>query len=105
MFGISLLLGTSLDPVDKMEAKLIESILLENSASPLSKALEVTNLGSVPSDMTSFDTYKKQMYFTAGLEGVSANKEMKVEQLIINVFKDLIKDGIPQDLMMHHFIN
>ena len=49
--------------------------------------------------MTSFDTYKKQMYFTAGLEGVSANKEIKVEELIINVFKDLIKDGIPQDLI------
>ena len=34
---ISWLIGSSLDPVDKMEAKLIESILLENSASPLSK--------------------------------------------------------------------
>ncbi len=96
---VSWLLGTSLDPVDKMEAKLIESVLLENSASPLSKALEVTNLGSVPSDMTSFDTYKKQMYFTAGLEGVSANQEMKVEELIINVFQSLVKDGIPQDLI------
>ena len=96
---VSWLLGTSLDPVDKMEAKLIESILLENSASPLSKALEVTNLGSVPSDMTSFDTYKKQMYFTAGLEGVSANQEMKVEELIVNVFQSLVKDGIPQDLI------
>ena len=96
---VSWLLGTSLDPVDKMEAKLIESVLLENSASPLSKALEVTNLGSVPSDMTSFDTYKKQMYFTAGLEGVSANQEMKVEELIVNVFQSLVKDGIPQDLI------
>ena len=96
---VSWLLGTSLDPVDKMEAKLIESVLLENSASPLSKALEVTNLGSVPSDMTSFDTYKKQMYFTAGLEGVSANQEMKVEELIINVFQSLVKNGIPQDLI------
>ena len=96
---VSWLLGTSLDPVDKMEAKLIESILLENSASPLSKALEVTNLGSVPSDMTSFDTYKKQMYFTAGLEGVLANQEMKVEELIVNVFQSLVKDGIPQDLI------
>ena len=96
---VSWLLGTSLDPVDKMEAKLIESILLENSASPLSKALEVSNLGSVPSDMTSFDTYKKQMYFTAGLEGVSENQEMKVEELIVNVFQSLVKGGIPQDLI------
>ena len=96
---VSWLLGNSLDPVDKMEAKLIESILLENSASPLSKALEVTNLGSVPADMTSFDTYKKQMYFTAGLEGVSANQEMKVEELIVNVFQSLVKDGISQDLI------
>ena len=96
---VSWLLGTSLDPVDKMEAKLIESILLENSASPLSKALEVSDLGSVPSDMTSFDTYKKQMYFTAGLEGVSANQEKNVEKLIINVFQDLVNNGIPKDLI------
>ena len=96
---VSWLLGTSLDPVDKMEAKLIESVLLGKFSLTLSKALEVTNLGSVPSDMTFFDTYKKQMYFTAGLEGVSANQEMKVEELIVNVFQSLVKDGIPQDLI------
>ena len=39
------------------------------------------------------------MYFTAGLEGVSANQEMKVEELIVNVFQSLVKDGIPQDLI------
>ena len=93
------LLGSSLDPVDKMEAKLIESILLENSASPMAKALEVSKIGKVPSDMTSFDTYKKQMYFTAGLEGVSKNKEKEVEDLVLNVFKILVKEGIPQSLI------
>ena len=96
---VSWLLDSSLNPVDKMEAKLIESILLENSASPLSKALEVTKIGNVPSDMTGFDTYKKQMYFTAGLEGVAKNKEKNVEQLIIDVFNDLYENGIPQDLI------
>ena len=93
------LMGSSLDPVDKMEAKLIESILLENSASPLSKTLEITKLGSVPSDLTSFDTYKKHMYFTAGLEGVAKNKFKDVENLIINVFKDLVDNGIPKHLI------
>ena len=83
---VSWLLGTSLNPVDKMEAKLIESILLENSASPLSKALEVTNLGSVPSDMTSLILTKTNVFYS-WFEGVSANKEMKVEELIINVFQ------------------
>ena len=82
-----------------MEAKLIESILLENSASPLLKALEVTKIGNVPSDMTGFDTYKKQMYFTAGLEGVSKNREKDVEQLITDVFKDLFENGIPKNLI------
>ena len=93
---VSWLLGSSLDPVDKMEAKLLESILLENSASPLAKALEVSKIGRVPSDLTSFDTYKKQMYFVAGLEGVSKDKEKEVENLIINVFKKLISEGIPE---------
>ena len=96
---VSWLLGSSLDPVDKMEAKLLESILLENSASPLAKALEVSKLGRVPSDLTSFDTYKKQMYFVAGLEGVSKNKENDVENLIINVFKKLIREGIPKSVV------
>ena len=81
-----------------MEVKLIESILLENSASILSKALEITKIGNVPSDMTGFDTYK-QMYFTAGLEGVAKNREKDVERLIIDVFNDLYENGIPQDLI------
>ena len=96
---MSWLLGSSLDPVDKMEAKLIESILLDNSASPLSKALEVTKLGKVPSALTSFNTYKKQMYFVAGLEGVAKNKEKEVEELIVNVFKSLVDEGIPRDIV------
>ena len=96
---ISWLLGSSLDPVDKMEAKLLESILLENSASPLAKALEVSKIGRVPSDLTSFDTYKKQMYFVAGLEGVAKNKEKEVENLVLNVFKELIKKGIPKSIV------
>ena len=96
---ISWLLGSSLDPVDKMEAKLIESILLENSASPLAKALEVSKIGRVPSDLTSFDIYKKQMFFVAGLEGVAKNKEKEVEDLVINVFKTLVKEGIPKSIV------
>ena len=72
---VSWLLGTSLDPVDKMEAKLIESVLLENSASPLSKALEVTNLGSVPSDMTSFDTYKNKCILRLALRAFQRTKK------------------------------
>ena len=96
---VSWLLGSSLDPVDRMEAKLIESILLENSASPLAKELEISKLGSVPSDLTSFDTYKKQMYFTAGLEGVAINNQYKVEDMIIQVFENLSKNGVPKNLV------
>ena len=96
---VSWLLGSSLDPVDRMEAKLIESILLENSASPLAKELEISKLGSVPSDLTSFDTYKKQMYFTAGLEGVAKNNQYKVEDMIIQVFENLSENGVPKNLV------
>ena len=89
------LLPSSSDPVDHLEAALIENILLDNSSSPLRKALENTELGKAPSPITFLETEQKQMAFVAGLEGVKENHEKQVETLILNVFNELVIKGIP----------
>ncbi len=88
------LLPSSNNPVDHLEAALLENILLDNSSSPLRKVLENTSLGKAPSPITFMETEQKQMAFVAGLEGVKANNEKEVEALILKVFKDLVNQGI-----------
>ena len=96
---VSWLMEHSKNPVDHLGAELLENILLDNSASPLRKALEGTGLGKTPSPIMGLGTSKKQMYFIAGLEGVGPDKEKDVEKLILDVFKKLVKEGVPDKLV------
>ena len=74
------LLDTTKDPVDHLEACLLENILLDNSSSPLRKALESTDLGKAPSAITFMETEQKQMAFVAGLEGVGKEKKKRLRR-------------------------
>ena len=96
---ISWLLNESHNPVELLETYLMSNILLDNSASPLRKALEGSKLGTSPSPLTGLEADQKELVFAAGLEGVSANKHFEVEELIVNCLKSLIKDGVPEDLI------
>ena len=96
---IGWVLGSSLNPIDKIEAYLLSNILLDNSASPLMKAIETSDLGRSPSPLNGLDAGKKQLVFYTGLEGVKKNCEKKVEKLILNVFRKLVKDGIPKNFI------
>ena len=96
---VAWLLDSTKDPVDHLEACLLENILLDNSSSPLRKALESTDLGKAPSPITFMETEQKQMAFVAGLEGVEKGKEKDVEKLVLSVFKDLVLNGVEKDLI------
>ena len=96
---VAWLLNSTKNPVDHLEACLLESILLDNSSSPLRKALESTELGKAPSPITFMETEQKQMAFVAGLEGVGKDKEKEVEKLLLSVFNDLASNGIEKDLI------
>ena len=96
---LSWLLGESHDPVQLLESYLMSNILLDNSASPLRKVLESTKLGKSLSPLTGLETDHKELVFAAGLEGVDANAQDKVESLIINCLKKVVKDGIPHDVI------
>ena len=96
---LSWLLGESHDPVELLESYLMSNILLDNSASPLRKALESTKLGKSLSPLTGLETDHKELVFAAGLEGVESNTQDKVESLIIDCLKKVVRDGIPQKII------
>ena len=93
------LLGESHDPVELLESYLMANILLDNSASPLRKVLENTDLGKSLSPLTGLEADHKELVFAAGLEGVDSNNQQQVEDLIMNCLKDVVKNGISEDLI------
>ena len=64
---ISWLLGKATDLKACMQAHLLNSVLLDNSASPLLKALETSDLGSSPSPLCGLDDSQKEMCFVCGI--------------------------------------
>jgi len=96
---ISWLLNESHNPVELLETYLMSNILLDNSASPLRKALENSSLGKSPSPLTGLEADQKELVFAAGLEGVSSGNHLEVENLIIDCLKRLVSEGIPKELI------
>jgi presequence protease len=91
------LLGKSTDLMESMEAHLLSSVLLDNSASPLLQALETTELGSSPSPLCGLDDSQKELCFVCGIEGTDTARADDVEALVLEVLKAVVKDGIPHD--------
>ena len=96
---LSWLLNESHNPLELLETYLLSNILLDNSASPLRKALESSDLGSAPSPLTGIETSHKEIVFAAGLEGVSAGNQQEVEKLILDTLFKLAKEGISNELV------
>ncbi|MDM3872005.1 insulinase family protein [Porticoccus sp. W117] len=91
------LLGKATDLQASMEANLLCSVLLDNSASPLQKALETSNLGTAPSPLCGLDDSQRELCFVCGLEGSDPDKEGAVEQMILDVLQDVAENGVPYE--------
>ena len=89
------LLGKSADLREALESHLLTGVLLDNSASPLRKALETTALGSAPSELCGLEDSSREMAFVCGLEGSEPERADAVEQLILNVLEDVAQNGVP----------
>ena len=96
---ISWLLGESHNPTELLENYLMSSVLLDNSASPLRKILETSQLGKSPSPLTGLETSQKEIIFACGFEGVSSNHEIDVENTIIDELKKIVENGISMDVI------
>ena len=89
------LLGESTDLESTMEARLLASVLLDNSGSPLMNALESSALGSAPSPMCGLEDSQKQLCFACGIEGSEEREADNVEAMIMTVVQSVADDGIP----------
>jgi Zn-dependent M16 (insulinase) family peptidase len=94
---LSWLLSDGTDPRALLRAHLISGVLLDNSASPLRHALETTDLGNAPSELCGLDDSTREMSFSCGLEGADPDRADAIEQLVLNVLRDVAEHGLPKD--------
>ncbi len=94
---IAWLLGDSANLKERLRAELLASVLLENSASPLQKAMETSDLGTAPSPLCGLDDSYKEMNFVCGLEGSNADQQQAVEDLLLGVLQEVVDKGVPQE--------
>jgi len=90
-------LGESVDLDARLEAHLLSSVLLDNSASPLLKALEQTELGTAPSPLCGVEDSMRDMVFVCGLDGSETDNSTAAEALILSVLDGIAKNGVPAE--------
>ncbi|WP_148863189.1 insulinase family protein [Marinobacter fonticola] len=90
------LLGHSFDLQENLEAHLMASVLLENSASPLLRALETTDIGHAPSPMCGLEDSNREMTFVCGIEGSEPGRAGDLEALIESVLETVAKEGVSE---------
>ncbi len=94
---VSWLLGESTDLEATMQARLLSSVLFDNSGSPLQRALETTDMGTSPSPMCGLEDSQKELCFACGVEGSNPEHADAVETLILNVLRDVAENGLPEE--------
>ncbi|MCO1335861.1 insulinase family protein [Microbulbifer sp. OS29] len=94
---LSWLLGDVTDLEEALTAHLLTGVLLDNSASPLMKLLETTDLGTSPSPLIGLDDSQRELVFVCGIEGSERERADELEQQVLDVLKDVAENGIPYD--------
>ncbi|TDG14156.1 peptidase M16 [Seongchinamella unica] len=91
------MLGESSNLEQMLEAQLLSSVLLENSASPLQHLLETTDLGQAPSPLCGLEDSMRELVFVCGLEGSEAEHADELEARVLAVIADVAENGISQE--------
>lgn len=94
---IGWMLGESSDLEQLLEAQLLSSVLLDNSASPLLLALETTDLGRAPSPLCGLEDSMREMVFCCGVEGSDPAQTESVEALVLDVIANVANNGVEQE--------
>jgi len=89
------LLGPGTNLREQIEAHLVEGVLLDDSASPLRRALETSDLGSAPSPLCGLESSSREMSFMCGLEGCAPDAGPALETLVRSVLSEVAEQGVP----------
>ncbi len=93
------LLGDSIDLDAQLEANLLSQVLLDNSASPLRRALEESDLGTSPSPMCGLEDSNREMSFMCGIEGSDPEHAQALETLVLSTLQTVAEKGVPQEMV------
>ncbi len=91
------LLGHSFNLEENLEAHLLSNVLFENSASPLQRALETSDLGHAPSPLCGLEDSNREMTFVCGLEGCDSESVIEIENLVLTTLQKIADEGVPLD--------
>ncbi|MBI5959927.1 MAG: insulinase family protein [Chloroflexi bacterium] len=95
---VNWLLPEGSDPETALSFAILNHILIGTPASPLRKALIDSGLGEDLAG-SQLEQDLRQMYFSTGLKGVSAEDTGKVEAIIHQTLSDLAEKGIDADMI------
>ena len=91
------MLGESSDLAQLLEAQLLSSVLLDNSASPLQQALETTKLGRAPSPLCGLEDSMREMVFCCGIEGSEPEHADALEEMVLEVIERVAREGVSEE--------
>ena len=91
------LLGDGTDIDSLLDAHLLSSLLIDNSASPLRHLLETCGLGKAPSPLLGLEDAQREMSFACGLEGCRAEDAAALEAAVLQVLQRVARDGVAAD--------
>ncbi|USD23388.1 insulinase family protein [Microbulbifer variabilis] len=94
---LSWLLGDVTDLEEALTAHLLAGVLLDNSASPLMKLLETTDLGTSPSPLIGLDDSQRELVFVCGIEGSERERADELEKQVLAVLEEVAEKGIPYE--------
>ncbi|MEA1989313.1 MAG: insulinase family protein [Pseudomonadota bacterium] len=98
------LLGQNQDPLQVLRGHLLSAVLLDNSASPLRKVLEETELANAPSPLCGFEESNKEMAFVVGVQGSEPEHAQAIEEMILTELQRIADEGVEQsqvEAMLH----
>jgi hypothetical protein len=91
--------GYSEESIDILKFEILTEALLGNMGSPLYKAVVESGIGEDLSPVSGLDTDLREIVFSVGVRGSDVEKEDEFVQLIMDEFKNLVENGIPEDVL------
>jgi presequence protease len=88
--------GQSTNLQDMLQGQLLSSVLLDNSNSPLQRALETTELANSPSPLCGLEDSMRELTFVCGVEGAKVEDVAGIEKMILDTLQDVADNGVPQ---------
>jgi len=88
--------GQSTNLQDMLQGQLLSSVLLDNSNSPLQRALETTDLANSPSPLCGLEDSMRELTFVCGVEGAKAEDTANIEKMILDTLQNVADNGVPQ---------